>query len=83
SQPAYPSAARRLGEEGAVVLDVTIGSDGGVLDVRLLTSSGSPRLDAAAIDHARARWHFTPALKDGAAIVSHRTLTVRFRLADA
>ncbi len=82
TQPAYPPSARRLGEEGKVVLEVSIASDGKVLAVRLLQSSGSTRLDEAAIDHARRRWHFTPALKDGTAIASTRSITVHFQLAN-
>lgn len=82
TQPTYPPAARRLGEEGKVVLEVGIASDGRVLTVRLLQSSGSTRLDDAAIEHARRRWHFTPALKDGTAIASTRSITVHFQLAN-
>jgi periplasmic protein TonB len=83
TQPGYPSSARRSGEEGKVVLEVAIASDGRVTSVRLLQSSGSSRLDDAAIDHARLRWHFTPALKDGTAVASTRSITVHFQLAGA
>jgi protein TonB len=65
--PPYPAAARRLGEQGEVRLDVHVGPDGGVLDVRLRVSSGSPTLDRSAIDAVR-RWRFTPATVDGRAI---------------
>jgi len=62
--PPYPSVARRMGEQGEVRLDVRVGTDGAVLDVRLRTSSGSPTLDRAAIDTVR-RWRFRPATVDG------------------
>jgi protein TonB len=81
AQPPYPAAARRLGEEGSVVVHVRIGRDGKVLTSTLAQSSGSPRLDAAALAHALAHWRFTPALKDGVAVEESRDITVRFQLA--
>ena len=62
--PAYPASARRLGEQGEVRLDVHVGADGSVLDIRLRTSSGSPALDRSAIEAVR-RWRFSPATVDG------------------
>ncbi len=44
----YPEAARRLGEQGRVVLRFTVARDGRVLDVQVVGSSGSTRLDGAA-----------------------------------
>lgn len=80
AQPPYPPAARRLGEEGTVVVHVRIGRDGRVLASTLAQSSGSPRLDAAALAHALARWRFTPALKDGVSVEEERDISVRFEL---
>lgn len=82
-QPPYPSAARRLGEEGSVVVHVEIGRDGRVLAATLAQSSGSPRLDAAAVAYALAHWRFTPALQAGAAVDAARDITVKFRLSAA
>jgi protein TonB len=64
TSPTYPAAARRMGEEGTVRLDVHIGADGAVLEVRVKQSSGSPALDRAAMDTVR-RWRFIPATVDG------------------
>lgn len=83
AQPPYPSAAQRLGEEGAVVVHVRISTDGRVLAATIAQGSGSPRLDAAAIAHALKRWRFTPALNKGTAVEAERDITVTFRLADA
>lgn len=82
SQPPYPTASRRLGEEGAVVVAVSIDANGAITDVRLVTSSGFARLDQAALDHARRRWRFEPALQDGQPVAATRTITVSFRLAN-
>jgi protein TonB len=65
--PPYPASARRMGEQGEVRLDVHVGADGAVIDVRLRTSSGSPTLDRSAIDAVR-RWRFRPATVDGQAV---------------
>ena len=62
--PAYPASARRLGEQGEVRLDVHVGADGSVLDIRLRASSGSPALDRSAMEAVR-RWRFSPATVDG------------------
>jgi protein TonB len=83
AQPAYPPAARRMGEEGSVVIRIHIGRDGRVLRAELAQSSGSPRLDQAALAHALAAWRFQPARQDGVVIESDRTMTLRFRLEDA
>jgi protein TonB len=44
----YPEAARRHGEQGSVTLRFKVAVDGRVLDVALVTGSGSPVLDEAA-----------------------------------
>jgi periplasmic protein TonB len=44
----YPEAARRRGEQGSVTLRFTVAGDGTVLQVALVTGSGSRVLDAAA-----------------------------------
>ena len=67
--PPYPGAARRMGDEGEVRLDVHVGADGTVLDVRLRQSSGSPVLDRTAIETVR-RWRFEPATDDGRAVAA-------------
>lgn len=58
--PAYPSASRRFGEQGRVLLDVFILADGSVGEIRLKRTSGFARLDEAALDAVR-RWRFVPA----------------------
>lgn len=58
--PAYPLAAKRLGEQGKVVLRVLVTTDGRAEKVEIHASSGSPRLDQTAKD-AVERWRFVPA----------------------
>lgn len=62
--PPYPGMARRLGDQGEVRLDVHVGADGRVTEVRLKQSSGSTLLDRTAIDTVK-KWRFKPATVDG------------------
>lgn len=58
--PAYPPLARRMQEQGKVLLRVHVSADGKPGKIELSSSSGSDRLDAAA-RAAVARWRFIPA----------------------
>jgi protein TonB len=48
-KPEYPSAARRAGEEGEVVVSVCVAADGRMSNIQLVKSSGFPRLDEATL----------------------------------
>jgi periplasmic protein TonB len=65
TQPEYPPQARRLGEQGTVLMQVLVGVDGRVLEAKLLQSSGFPRLDQAALAGAKADYRFFPGTIDG------------------
>jgi len=58
--PEYPAFSRRRGEQGRVLLRVHVARDGVPGEVEINTSSGSDRLDRAALDAVR-RWKFVPA----------------------
>jgi protein TonB len=58
--PAYPALARRMKEQGKVLLRVFVTPDGAADRIELRKSSGSERLDNAALDTVR-RWRFVPA----------------------
>jgi protein TonB len=55
--PPYPAAARSRGQEGRVVLDVTIGTDGLAREVGVARSSGAPLLDESAVNTVKT-WRF-------------------------
>ncbi|MFP5383789.1 MAG: energy transducer TonB [Gammaproteobacteria bacterium] len=78
-EPVFPSLSRRLGEEGRVLLQVRVGSDGSVLGVLVSRSSGYPRLDNAAT-RAVAHWRFLPARVNGITIESTVTVPINFSL---
>ncbi len=79
-QPPYPASAQRAEVQGTVAVRVQIGTDGKVLTAAVESSSGSSVLDDAAIRHALKKWRFTPATRDGVAIVSTKLINVVFQL---
>ncbi|HUP29912.1 MAG TPA: TonB family protein, partial [Usitatibacter sp.] len=62
--PAYPSMSRRLHEQGRVMLRVRVAASGDPREVRVESSSGSERLDRAAVEAVR-HWRFAPARRGG------------------
>jgi protein TonB len=64
-QPEYPPTSRRMGEQGSVVLQVLVDTDGRVIDAKLLQSSGYDRLDQAALDGVKSDYRFVPGTVDG------------------
>ena len=63
-KPEYPSASRRMEEEGTVQLRFLVGVDGKVIQAEIEKSSGYKRLDEAA-RAGLARCQFRPATVDG------------------
>lgn len=64
-EPDYPPQSKRLGEEGATVLRLYILEDGRVGEAQVAQSSGFPRLDEAAMKHAKRAWRFLPGTEGG------------------
>jgi protein TonB len=75
--PLYPELARRARVEGTVTLECVIDPQGRVAQARVL--SGSPLLDAAALDAVR-QWLYTPTRLGGVPVAVILTVTVRFEL---
>jgi protein TonB len=67
------------GEQGSVVLDVKISSEGKVRNIKVDRSSGFDDLDNAAIEGVLG-WHFVPAMDDGEASTEWTKLTVTYKL---
>lgn len=80
-RPSYPIGARRRGEEGTVILDASVGEDGRTTGVTLVSSSGFPDLDRAAV-RAVEQARFKPGARDGRPVASFARLTLIFRLRD-
>lgn len=77
--PAYPPLSRRMGEEGEVVLRVHVETSGRPSQIEVRKSSGSPRLDQAALD-AVWHWRFVPAQRGEEALAAWVLVPITFHL---
>ncbi len=77
--PLYPNISRMLSEQGDVLVGYDVDDKGTIRNVTLLRSSGSERLDRAALACVSALWRNTPASRDGQPLASpgHQAI-VRF-----
>ena len=73
--PILPEQARQAGIRGVVILEITIGTDGTVIDARVLRSI--PLLDSAALECAR-QWRYEPVLLNGRPVPIVMTTPVSF-----
>ena len=76
-EPEYPEEARQQRIQGAVVLEVRIGRDGAIQDVKLV--SGQPSLANAAIAAVK-QWQFKPRMVQGQPVEMQTRITLNFRL---
>jgi TonB family protein len=68
-RPIYPKESRKRGEQGTVLLEVVIGSDGSIGEIKIIQHPGHERLVSAAIEAIR-KARIEPAIEDGKAIAS-------------
>lgn len=62
--PPYPTASRRMGEQGRVIVRVLIAEDGTARKAHIQSSSGHHRLDQAALT-AVLSWRYVPGKRAG------------------
>jgi protein TonB len=82
SQPTpvvYPKVSQARGEEGTVVLGVSISDAGQPRRIRLLKSSGYSDLDNAAMETAF-NWHYLPAIRGGETTDDWATVQIKYTL---
>jgi periplasmic protein TonB len=77
--PAYPSVSRRMKEQGRVILRVLVSAAGAPDNIEVRTSSGSERLDRAAIEAVR-RWRFAPARRGAETVAAWALVPILFQL---
>jgi len=70
----YPSLSTRLGESGDVVLHYDVSETGAISGVGLERTSGSERLDRAALICVSQHWRNIPAYRAGVAVAGPRHL---------
>jgi TonB family protein len=81
TQPPYPPAARELGIEGAVRLQVRVGVDGCPRAVTVVRSSGRSDFDLCSVTTVRREWRFRPArTADGDIVESTIVVAIHFTL---
>jgi TonB family protein len=66
----YPRVSAAEGQKGSVILNLLVSADGRVADATILSSSGYPRLDRAAVGMAIEDWRYEPARKAGQPVES-------------
>lgn len=77
--PSYPLDSRRAHEQGTVKLLLLVGSDGTVQDIQIAGSSGSERLDKAALGAVK-HWRWQPTMSGGTAVAVRGYVTIPFVL---
>lgn len=77
--PSYPTASKRFGEQGTVLLRVLVNAAGAAESVLVKESSGFARLDESALDAVR-RWRFVPARRGSDPIAAWVLVPVSFRV---
>lgn len=77
--PPYPPLSRRMGEQGKVVLRVLVNPKGTADKVELKSSSGSSRLDHAALETVK-HWRFVPARQGDQPIAAWVLIPITFTL---
>ena len=75
----YPEQARREGTEGRAQVKICINTSGKIDSAEVVTSSGSPLLDEAAIKVGKA-FKFKPPTQEGRPVSTCPTLPVKFEL---
>ena len=76
--PVYPPMAKMAKVEGPVVLQLVVGKEGAVEELRVI--SGHPMLVQAALDAVR-QWRYHPYLLNGKPVEFETQVTVSFKLA--
>jgi TonB family protein len=74
----YSPRGLRVGEQSSIVLTLRIDETGHVLQVHVRQTSGSDRLDEAAVKTALRSWRFLPGTLDGKATVMDVSTTLKF-----
>lgn len=79
-RPRYPEGARSRGEEGDVVLELSIDAQGLVVDARIVSGCGFAELEQAAVAAVKGKALFHPARRGGEPVASRAIVTIDFRL---
>jgi protein TonB len=81
--PPYPALSQRMGEQGTTRLKVVIGTDGKVTECSVDKSSGSTRLDEAAVSYVKDHWTWQPPTQLGKPVTATTLVDVVWDLKNA
>jgi protein TonB len=71
----YPKIAKQTGAKGTVTLNATIGADGNIKKVKVV--SGHPMLTSAAVEAVK-QWRYRPTLLNGQPVETDTQVLVNF-----
>ncbi|MGH9592729.1 MAG: energy transducer TonB [Bryobacteraceae bacterium] len=80
-QSYYPGLSQKLNETGNVLIHYDVGVDGSISNVGISKSSGSDRLDQAAVSCVSSKWRDSPAMQGETPVASpnHQAI-IQFKL---
>lgn len=78
-RPRYPAIALRNSQEGWVDVQYTVNTDGSVTDIKVVSAEPRHVFDNAAVDALR-HAKFSPAMRDGTAVVAQQQKRIEFKL---
>jgi len=81
--PEYPPISKRLNEQGTVLMEVNITTEGNVDQCSVVQSSSSDRLDQAACEWVKRQWRWQPPTLNGAPTAAKTRVSMKFDLKDA
>jgi len=80
-QSYYPPLSQKLNESGTVVIHYDVGVDGAISNVGISKSSGSDRLDQAAVSCVSSKWRDSPASQGDTPVASpNHQAAIQFKL---
>jgi protein TonB len=81
--PPYPQDARSASHQGTVLLNITVGLQGDVMNAVVAQSSGFAELDQSAVSWVIGHWKYKPATQGGVPMTSTTQAAVKFDLKQA
>lgn len=78
-KPRYPRMAKRRNQQGIVILDIVVDEEGLPEAIKILTSSGYPSLDKAAVASVK-HWRFKPERRHNQRVKSQVHVPVNFQI---
>jgi len=79
-QPKYPMDALRVGAQGSVILQLSIGADGTVTDARVVAATPEGVFEESALSAVQ-KWKFRPKVVDGKPVPSSGLQVITYHMA--